>query len=723
MATLYIRRVIVTPDFTTSNRADDVIAAGQPLVVFDPTQPPVPEGATGTESPYCCTLALRNSGGPRLPIQLDGAYPAIEGMKNGFRLALVWNNVEVFRTPTIPSPLKGPNFSVLAQQLDWAFSNRPAFPCRLGGQWLARLYNSDGVTLVAYSKQFLMELCFVWSGPPAGPVNPTTSGTLARPDFEGIYPVDLFRLFFPAPPDIPQGGTPLMPWYFQRVMRTIWGLGLAINPNTAATQHLAYEIEHGAPTYVDDYLGGQFELRRLIRTTFPTMNCYDLAALAQLAIVIFQDSGGAELALSRWIFCDNYGYINPGPLFGWPQYPNCNNPFFARPGVVPFYQEPPNNPDRRPFSNHAWVEVTPDPAFPLNRTVLDATHCLQNAPNDPAMGTQSRNVYLQAQTDQSRGNFTQRYGFRVPRRHATFETAATATGLINNASCDPETILTFVKQILQTATISDTDILVGSAGCQILTNINAVTPDQLSGPVHIEISNFEDEADARFTYSKRERILRRLIPAEGLLPIQEPLGDETIRTSTNITLRRNALLLRIFTSPQPGADIPATTDILLRLATLLDSHIATHAVNSGLEVRPKPVLRENPTISHVVGTAFTLHLNNLDNIGPILIAESDDHRVVLPAGPGTRDGAFKFFAIGVGKVGVRLCVAHREKLTAGVTVVEVEIVEGGDGGGDGDPNTQGAPAKTSHPSNVAASHPRSGRKLRSGLATEQQRGK
>lgn len=254
----------------------------------------------------------------------------------------------------------------------------------------------------------LLELCFVWGDYPQGPNNPPNPTVIARPDFGLSYPVDLFRLFLPSPTDLPDQTTDVLVWYLQRAMQIIWNLGLNVNPDTAGTRVLQYEAISGAPAYIETNLGGPFQLSRFINTMFGTVNCYDLAGITQLAMAIIQSSNQTEVFDSRWIFCNGFGYINPGPLIGWPQFPNCNSPFFSK--GLPYYNEPPVNPNRQGFGNHAWVEVSADPSDPNNRTVLDATHCLQASPNTPASGSQTRDDYETAQIDQSRGVPVHTYG-------------------------------------------------------------------------------------------------------------------------------------------------------------------------------------------------------------------------------------------------------------------------------------------------------------------------
>jgi hypothetical protein len=253
----------------------------------------------------------------------------------------------------------------------------------------------------------LLELCFVWGSYPQGPTNPTQPDAIARPNFGNSYPVDLFRLFLPSPTELPAPGIDVSTWYLQRTMGIIWNLGISVNPNTAGTRALQYEAIGGAPAYIESNLGGSFQLSRFINTMFGTVNCYDLAGITQLAMAIIQSANWSEAFDSRWIFCNGFGYINPGLLFGWPQFPDCNSPFFTE--GLPYYNEPPPNPNRQQFGNHAWIEVSADASNPNTRTVLDVTHCLQSSGNAPTVGLE-RDNYEAAQIDQTRAVPVHTYG-------------------------------------------------------------------------------------------------------------------------------------------------------------------------------------------------------------------------------------------------------------------------------------------------------------------------
>ena len=255
----------------------------------------------------------------------------------------------------------------------------------------------EGAPWTVCATQTRLELNFVRFGPPRGPLVAPDVGTRSRPNFANVYPVDLFRLFF-SNYNVVIPGDPWQ-WYLDRTMNTIWGLGQHPNPQMGTTRLFQYEAICGAPAYIAGSRGGIFQLRRFVAGLFDSLNCYDLAAISQLAVCIIQDATGVETYDTKWIYCNNYGFIPNGPLIGWPQFQDCNSPFFSQ-NHLPHYPE--NDPNRQKFSNHAWIEVR-NPAG--RRTVLDATHCLEATPNAPSNGTLTRPMYLGTNTDQGRGPY------------------------------------------------------------------------------------------------------------------------------------------------------------------------------------------------------------------------------------------------------------------------------------------------------------------------------
>jgi hypothetical protein len=167
-----------------------------------------------------------------------------------------------------------------------------------------------------------LELCWVKSGPPAGPQN-------VHVNFEGAYPIGLFRMFLPSPGEIasiPNGKAP-NDWYVQRSMNRIWNW--SGNKDVPVRVPFRYDVVGGMANFGVGAFGGSFRLKRFLDNMFYNVNCYDMAALAQLACSILLDWDGTEVLMSSWVFQQPCGYINSGQLFGWPEYPDCNNPFWG----------------------------------------------------------------------------------------------------------------------------------------------------------------------------------------------------------------------------------------------------------------------------------------------------------------------------------------------------------------------------------------------------------
>ncbi|KAF2094693.1 hypothetical protein NA57DRAFT_79865 [Rhizodiscina lignyota] len=688
MPQLDITFVNAIPDYSTSNREGTVNFANTTVNLYSSLTSPNSEGNSGTASAKCCTLQLTKN--KKLPISVSGVCADLAStLKGGFVLQALWNNQVFFTTDVkgIPSP-GAPAFLIPPGTLDWV-QQPPPFPCRLGGTWTWTV-GPPGGTVTARSQDMLLEIIFVWSGPPRGPISPPPPppNALARPDFGNVYPVDLFRLFLPSPSEFPPSSVPLLPWYLKRVVDKVWNLGLTVNTNTAGTRTIQYEAIQGQCGYITGGEGGVFQLSRFMKTFFGTVNCYDLAGIVQLAIAMIQNPNGTETFDSRWIFCRNFGYINPGPLIGWPQYPDCNSPFFAK--GLPHYNEPPQSPDRQGFGFHAWIEVSPNPAYPARRTVLDATHCLQATPNSPCDGTQERTPYLQAQIDQARGKFQQLFDYNPATR--TDQIGVTTIGilpnfvmefpvsgvfanaelpnLVNNAPCDAATLSALIKHTLGSAEISDTDVTVGSAGCQVLLNVSAA--DTFHGLLHIDVSSFESPVDAMSTFAGRKAFLEKIICIEDRHVVQS-LGNEAIRAPLIILWRRNCVVSRVFVSPDPGTNLEGIEAMLATISHSIDDHLKGNAVTPGLERRPSPALRESHKVVATVSSMITLHLDELAEAHEVLVPEVDDRSILLPSGLGKEDGTFDFYAVAKGRTKARLCAAHAKSLAVHVTEVDVIV--------------------------------------------------
>lgn len=88
-------------------------------------------------------------------------------------------------------------------------------------------------------------------------------------------------------------------------MRKIW------DPTSTSPQ---YDTEHGKSFYNMRKFGGELQFKRLDQKKYVLCNCYNLAAITQLACAILVDEFGNERVDSSWVFqCPN-GFINSGPL-------------------------------------------------------------------------------------------------------------------------------------------------------------------------------------------------------------------------------------------------------------------------------------------------------------------------------------------------------------------------------------------------------------------------
>ena len=162
---------------------------------------------------------------------------------------------------------------------------------------------------------------------------------------------------------------------------------------------MGYDSKIGAPFFVEGHKGGGFQLSAWLGRSMQCCNCYDLAAIVQIACRLFGSSQGQEEFPSQWVYGNKFGYIPPGPLFGWDYgySRNCNNPFWwpNQPVNLPWYHTA-----RNPFGNHAWIEII-GPGLQTG-PVLDACHSVDtNNPLDGlSKGSQSRQQYHNQATDE-----------------------------------------------------------------------------------------------------------------------------------------------------------------------------------------------------------------------------------------------------------------------------------------------------------------------------------
>jgi hypothetical protein len=241
---------------------------------------------------------------------------------------------------------------------------------------------------------------------------------------------------------------------------------------------------------------------------------------------------------------------------------------------------------------------------------------------------------------------------------------------LNNAPCDANTVADIAKPVTGNVKVESSDTLVGSAGCQVLTNLSGT--DKLNGELHIEISGFESLVDATNMYQNRKLGLAAMLPPESFLSVGS-LGPHAIRSPSEVLWLRGSVVTRVFAAAQQGSDPDAVPNLTVQVSQLLDRHIQEHAVPSGKEDRPAPSVRQGSTFTATAGTRFSLHLDQAHDTCPIRIAEVEHPSVVLSTSLGGLDGAFEFLAMKAGKTKVKLSVAHQSKLNVSTEEVEVTV--------------------------------------------------
>ena len=217
--------------------------------------------------------------------------------------------------------------------------------------------------------------------------------------FDNGYAAELLRLYIPSYNDIYGHGQNLGLAVSAYVVEQTWKYGGTCPTWLGHDQWMGYDSYSGAPFYVEGHKGGDFQLSAWLRRSKRFCNCYDLAAIVQIACRLFGSSQGQEAFVSQWVYGKRFGYIRPGPLFGW-DYAysrNCNNPFWLPHQHV--VNLPWDDTARHPFGNHAWIEIIE----PGQQTgpVLDACHSvdIDDALAGLSKGSQSRSQYHNQSTD------------------------------------------------------------------------------------------------------------------------------------------------------------------------------------------------------------------------------------------------------------------------------------------------------------------------------------
>lgn len=230
MSWLQITLINAYTDYPTTNRAGNTNSStlSVPIPIYSSLTPPFGESGP-TTSTQCCTFELQEY----LTIQVEGICAALSGLSN-YVLKGVLDGITVLETDRLPVPDTQPTFVVTEQTLTWV-GGIPPFPCRLGGGFMWQIFpagaNSKSHSPVLSPLPFAKTPChsscgvhILWytsrdvfrMGPPAGPNNLATADVLARPNFQGTFPIDLVWLFLPALSEF-TNDPPNYPWYLNRV--------------------------------------------------------------------------------------------------------------------------------------------------------------------------------------------------------------------------------------------------------------------------------------------------------------------------------------------------------------------------------------------------------------------------------------------------------------------------------------------------------------------------
>ena len=218
--------------------------------------------------------------------------------------------------------------------------------------------------------------------------------------FDDGYPAELLRLYIPPYNEIYGHGQNLDLAVSAYVVEQTWKYGGTCPTWLGHDQWMGYDSILGAPFFVEGHKGGDFQLSAWLGRSMQWCNCYDLAAIVQIACRLFGSSQGQEAFPSQWVYGKKFGYIPLGPLFGW-DYDfsrNCNNPFWWPNQHV--INLPRDDTARNPFGNHAWIEIIQSGM--QTGPVLDACHSVNtnNALAGLSKGSQSRQQYHNEATDE-----------------------------------------------------------------------------------------------------------------------------------------------------------------------------------------------------------------------------------------------------------------------------------------------------------------------------------
>ncbi|KAF2453983.1 hypothetical protein BDY21DRAFT_354728 [Lineolata rhizophorae] len=737
-----IDTIEATPDCSTLSWNDPVVKTpqGQRVTIWDSAKENEFKNAIDG-STHPATFLLPNANPPTIPIHIHGSI-SLEFEPDGNTKGLVTaslGSLDLFRAAVIV----GSQDQVVVIDKVELVNAYTRLPTRSSGdfQFRLELYHPKAKNPILAKRTPRLEISFALGPCPSSETSPNNR---VRADFGGRYPVILLRLFFPSlsealsiagihPPVAPET------WYIKRAVDTIWKFGTTpdVNKSVRIPRKIHYDNVNGAPSYGVSPKGvGTFQLSRWAKAQFDQCNCQDLAAIVQLACnVLVSGPNSIEVVDSRWIEHRPHGFLNPGTLFGWPEYPRCNNPTWKNKDAVWKFAECPvakvdtaTGYPLEGFAQHSWVEIVlPGDTGP--GTVLDATLGLLSRGGQPETGSTPRGAYLNTSLIQTTVNPN-------PLGNGTTKTTANPNGdclqtpesgpdiglkaisltkilspisrvalkSMEDIATDTERPLdpTFdgtnpeepprnfvcadltvpklhelAEPVLGQTTIGVSEYLVGTTGAQVLAGLDvAAEPDMEAPPtsVFIEVTAYLDLLDAAMAVTDRLNSSSTGRAPYKKSPENDRVGDMSYVSPIEVFFARSNVFVRVFGNGlAPGVDYAPK---FLAVGRALDAHMSQRLVGRPELPMPSPKLGQGPPETVPVGGIFTLAITE-DSAATTLVekvAHVEDSSVLQWLGPKFDDGRFEFLATKKGITKVVLVVAHESHLLPGTEEVSVTVV-------------------------------------------------
>ncbi|KAL5321066.1 hypothetical protein ACEPPN_011876 [Leptodophora sp. 'Broadleaf-Isolate-01'] len=750
MATATILNITAVPTLSTTNSNGFLVRPGVSGTVWDPVNNYV--DGTGSLAPVTFRIPGLVTQPYSLPItvniavvltsQYSGTSFDLEGsvvLPNGSELKVLTSIGN-----QVPTPLPNPPAPVPMQIAKFQFhddlhlENSCPVPFRITGDIIWKLTFMD-LPVIAVIQPTRLEICFARAAAPIGPSyteNPALTKT--RVNLNGIYPIGLVRLFFPAPTEFTATGnfnnsSVYGPFFAARVVYQVWAWG---NPQGPGKPQ--YDAVSGGSYYNVGRFGGGFNLQDWLSVTYASCNCYDLAGIVQLGCCLLLSSNADELLDSRWVFQGPNGFVNPCWVSLHIQliFTNSSN-------------DPPNPfvPDgttgRWTFRNHAWVEVLNDPYNINYRTVLDATTAVTNGAHVwPDNGSRSRGAYATAHIDAaadptggSTGDLVDRVfpepstgdcftNYSYYTESATYPAGALGRiGVFNASGITPPQLLEHLSKVLAAdKTMSEIEILLSkgqnpvnaislfngasmrsdklveviAGDSSVLKHINyqvkvakgtavltirfdgAPYSETVSAVLACEIHVFDNFRSARFALIQA---LSSFTPpgrlSEHFRALSRPLAETAlidVNGQSLLFVRGNSFVQIRLVPKQLVAPEPANIYPLEPLAQRLDRHLADNNVAQGREEVPSITLKA-PVPTTVKG-GDDLVLETEQGYASIEGSSSNGTVVVCAGRKAGINSGIEFFALAEGEVELTLNVAHNKTLLPATKSWKVNVLPG-----------------------------------------------